>query len=272
MIAIILHGGVSSKNLPSTKIAQRKEILNKAVEEGFSLLCENKSSIDAVEKSINMLEESKLFNSGLGSVMQKDGYQRMDASIMTSDLEAGAVCSLKHIIHPISVARLIMEKTEHVFLDGDEAKKIALKHGIKTFKEHYKINEGDIKGTVGAVALDSEDNLCAGTSTGGLSRSLPGRIGDSAVIGAGTCCNSFGGVSLTGIGEDVIKTSLGVRILDRLENSKKKPELILRESIKFHNHQLNKKSLVGIILITKSGEIASAHNGKMMLIASKREN
>ena len=122
---------------------------------------------------------------------------------------------------------------------------------------------------VNIVAIDIQGKICSGTSTGGMSGSLSGRIGDSAVIGAGTFCNRFGGVSLTGNGEDILRTGLGIRILERLENSKKSLEIILKDAIDFFKKELNRKSLLGIIILNNKGEIASAHNGKGMLTASK---
>jgi beta-aspartyl-peptidase (threonine type) len=189
-----------------------------------------------VERSINCLEGSGLFNAGIGSRRQLDGVMRMDASIMEgSTLRAGAVASIEQIIHPITAARLVMEESRHVLLVGAAATQFALyfnlerrssthaaSKGLPFWRKRFrslmkKIRKTPAHGTVGAVALDRSGMVAAGASTGGIDSMLPGRVGDTPLIGCGVYADQHSGaVSMTGIGEGIIRLVIAKTICDRL--------------------------------------------------------
>jgi beta-aspartyl-peptidase (threonine type) len=205
--------------------------LRAALQVGYQLLDRGGSALIAVEHTIRVLERSGLFNAGKGSKLQLDGVRRMDASIMEGDgLCAGAVASIEGIIHPITAARLVMEETDHVLLVGSLATKFA-----KHFKMERQqsptprrmLSYGSVlkrmkatknqHGTVGAVALDQTGTVAAGASTGGIDRMLPGRVGDTPIIGCGVYAdNETGAVSMTGWGESIMRLAVAKEICDRL--------------------------------------------------------
>jgi L-asparaginase / beta-aspartyl-peptidase len=228
---MVIHGGAGtierSEMTPQNEEAHRVG-LEQSLKAGYEILARGGSSLDAVEAAIRVLEDNPLFNAGKGAVFTHEGTNELDASIMDGrNLKAGAVAELKQIQNPISLARLVMEKSPHVMLAGDGAEAFAKKMGItfvdqKYFytdqrwkelqKEKAKSGSGkekDRHGTVGAVALDKAGNLAAGTSTGGTTNKEFGRIGDSPVIGAGTYANNQTcAVSCTGDGEYFIRAAV----------------------------------------------------------------
>lgn len=211
--------------------ASQAACLHAALEIGYHLLDRGASSLAAVEQVIRVLEQSGLFNAGTGARLQLDGIRRMDASIMEGQgLRAGAVASIEGIVHPIAAARLVMEETDHVLLVGPMATK---------FAKHFKLESQRIvtsprrlsynallkwkrlarngHGTVGAVALDRSGTVAAGASTGGIDRMLPGRVGDTPIIGCGVYAdNRSGAVSMTGVGEGIMRVAVAKEICDRL--------------------------------------------------------
>lgn len=241
---MVIHGGagtiLKSKMTPE-KEAAYKAVLTLALQKGYTILKAGKSSVDAVEAAIRVMEDSPLFNAGKGAVFTHEGRNEMDASIMNGKtLEAGAVAGVTTIRNPISAARAVMEKSEHVMLAGPGAEKFAKETGLEIVDPQYfrteerwnslqrilkddslnnKTGQTDKKtmrlgtinhdykfGTVGAVALDRQGNLAAGTSTGGMTNKKYGRIGDSPVIGAGTYANNkTAAISCTGWGEFYIR-------------------------------------------------------------------
>jgi beta-aspartyl-peptidase (threonine type) len=219
--ALVLHGGAGSmnfENLPEPDRIQYMSALDSALQLGLGVLEAGGSSLDAVESVIRYMEDNPLFNAGRGAVFTSEGRNELDASIMTGqDMKAGAVAGVTDIRHPISAARAVMEKTEHVLLAGDGASAFAREAGLEivdpsfffTKKSYESYQRGKLEekpGTVGCVALDCNGNLCAGTSTGGMANKKHGRIGDSPIIGAGTYAkNETCGVSGTGHGEYFIR-------------------------------------------------------------------
>lgn len=266
LLGFVIHGGagvITRKSLTPEREAEYRRKLEEAVTTGYKTLQEGKTSLDAVEAAIKILEDSPLFNAGKGAVFTADGKNELDASIMDGKtLGAGAVAGLHHIKNPISLARRVMEKSPHVMMTGDGAEKFAAEQGFTFMDEKYFFTEErwkslqqikaeedkerrkaaekkngslsllDVRradaqlaafdemtetqklaenkfGTVGAVALDKDGNLAAGTSTGGMTNKKYGRVGDSSVIGAGTYANNATcAVSATGWGEFFIR--LGV--------------------------------------------------------------
>ena len=220
-----------------------------ALAEGHRLLMARVPALSVVEEAIRLLEASGLFNAGRGSNRQLDGVRRMDASIMEGrELRAGAVASIEGIIHPVTAARLVMEKTAHVLLVGKSASRFAGYFGLeraprpkrtlaarpkqlrpaagvsRTFRLHQAIVQtGRLrarslgKETVGAVALDLSGTVAAGASTGGVDVMLPGRVGDTPLIGCGVYAdNDAGAVSMTGLGETIIRVAVAKEITDWL--------------------------------------------------------
>ncbi len=253
---IVIHGGAGTilkKNMTPEKEAAYKAALTQALRVGYETLKKGKTSIDAVEAAIHVLEDSPLFNAGKGAVFTHDGRNELDAAIMNGKtLEAGAIAGVTTIRNPISGARAVMEKSEHVMMVGDGADKFAREVGLTIVDPKYfwtkerwdglqqAIKEDSTKavldhgskksmllgtknhdykfGTVGCVALDNAGNLAAGTSTGGMTNKKYGRVGDAPIIGAGTYCNNAtAGISCTGWGEFYIRNVVAKTISDLIE-------------------------------------------------------
>lgn len=240
---LVIHGGagtISRENMTPEREAAYRAQLTKALIKGQSVLTAGGSALDAVESVINLLEDSPLFNAGKGAVFTAQGTNELDASIMDGRTRnAGAVAGVRHIKNPISLARLVMEKSPHVMLSGDGAEIFAGLQGMELVPQSYfftrrrweslqqRIREEGTRqsgstaeehGTVGTVVLDRNGNLAAGTSTGGMTYKQYGRIGDSPVIGAGTYANNTTcAVSATGYGEYFIRNVVSYDISAQME-------------------------------------------------------
>ena len=232
-IALAIHGGAGTilkSSMTAVKEKAYQSALKIALEQGYQVLANGGSALDAVEVAVCYLEDSPLFNAGRGSVFSAEGKHEMDASIMEGQkLMAGAVCSVECLANPVRLARRVMEKSEHVMLANKGAEQFAREQGFEFekaayFHDEYRYQQwqalrGSDKfqldhsskkdekfGTVGAVALDSMGNLAAATSTGGMTNKKYGRIGDSPIIGAGTYANNTtAAISCTGSGEFFIR-------------------------------------------------------------------
>ncbi len=298
MYSIIVHGGAGS--VPEKDHSKAKEGVKKAVLKGEKVLKEGKTSLDAVEKAINVLENDPQFNAGTGSVINVNKEVEMDASIMTSELDVGGLASIKKVKNPISVSRKIMEKTDHVLLSGEGAKEFAramgfeeydpktkqrieewesLKKDIKENKseKYQKIsdlaenNPGLVLGTVGAVAIDKNGLITAGTSTGGLNMKMKGRIGDTPLIGCGTYADHNGGVSATGIGEGIIRLVLAKKVNDIIQKGKD-AKTATKEAIEYGKKLKEEYNSLGVISIDKNGNIGFNNNTENMSVAyTKKE-
>jgi beta-aspartyl-peptidase (threonine type) len=242
----VIHGGAGaierSKMTPELEKEYRAK-LTEALEAGYRVLSNNGSGLDAVEAAIRIMEDSPLFNAGKGAVFTSEGTNELDSSIMDGrTLAAGSVAGLKHIKNPISLARMVMEKSPHVMMVGEGAEAFARQQGVAMMPPSYfyterrwqelqrikaeerqraappkksaqldahMLGEDGLHGTVGAVALDMAGNLAAGTSTGGIANKRFGRVGDSPIIGAGTYAdNQTCAVSATGDGEYFIRAAV----------------------------------------------------------------
>jgi len=242
--ALVLHGGAGYiKNLPPEAEKAYKEKLNEALEAGYKILENGGSAIVAVQKTINIMENSPLFNAGKGCVLNSLGKPAMDASIMDGKtLNCGAVAGVSHIKNPINAAILVKDSTRHVLLYGEGAEIFCRQKGMAMVDESYFITKKRLEqlkriqesekakktallphkfngirkyGTVGCVALDQEGHIAAGTSTGGLMNKQYGRIGDSPIVGAGTYADdSTCGISCTGTGEYFIRTAAAHSVSD----------------------------------------------------------
>ncbi len=225
---ILIHGGAGSKVRYSVQISKA---LRDSCSLGYALLDAGQDAVDAVESAVANMEDSGLFNAGAGSCLTLDKGIEMDASIMNGkDLSCGSVGMVKNIRNPVKLARLVMEKTDHVFLVADGAMELAKRcqivseplepdlQRLRTFDRRYQQMEAELKkkrlfsnnfGTVGAVAIDRHGNVASSVSTGGVWLKMPGRIGDSAVIGAGLYAdNRSGAACATGQGEYMIRLCL----------------------------------------------------------------
>ncbi len=293
MKAIIVHGG-AGYDLPSPEFADG---IKKALDAGYEVLEKGGSSVDAVEVAINVMEDDPQFDAGYGSFLNLFGEVEMDASIMKSDYSCGAVASVKNIQHPISLARKVMEETEHVFVVGEGANLIAEALGFPYFdpiapsskKKWEEMKEKFIKGekklaygklrdfylkkiseglsTVGAVALDDNGIIASGTSTGGIHLKLPGRVGDTPIIGAGTYATPWAGASSTGQGECIIKITLAKRVVDLIE--KYKPQEAITHVINFVKDM---KCLCGLIALDREGNFGIFHTTPFIRVGYKRED
>ena len=236
--AIVIHGGAGTilkENMSNELETAYKDKMKEALEAGHYILKTNGTSIDAVEAAIKILEDSELFNAGKGSVLSNNEEVEMDASIMTGhNLNAGAISGIKHIKNPISLARKVMEESEHVFLSGEGAEDFAVSKGFKTVENNSFITERRLNsvrnakkrdsiqdnkfGTVGCVALDKFGNITSGTSTGGMTNKKWNRIGDVPIIGAGTYANNNTcGISSTGWGEYFIRNVVAYDISSQID-------------------------------------------------------
>jgi beta-aspartyl-peptidase (threonine type) len=301
-IAIVIHGGAGTilkKNMSPELEEEYKAVLEKAVKEGYTILKNGGTSIDAVEKTINILEDSPLFNAGKGAVFTNEGKNELDASIMDGKtLKAGAVAGVTTVKNPIDLARAVMEKSEHVMLAREGAEYFASKNGIEIVDPSYfyvekrynsllkakekeaieldhdskaSFYDPDIKdakfGTVGCVALDKDGNITAGTSTGGMTNKKWGRIGDSPVIGAGTYANNKTcGVSATGWGEFFIRNVVAYDISAMMEYKNISLEEASKEVIQ--NKLTKLGGTGGIIALDAKGNIVMEFNTAGMYRAS----
>jgi L-asparaginase / beta-aspartyl-peptidase len=247
------------------------DCLRAALQVGYHFLDRGSSALVAVEQTIRVLERSGLFNAGTGAHLQLDGVRRMDASIMEGEsLRAGGMASIEGIVHPISAARLVMEETDHVLLVGPMATKFA-----RYFKMERQSFTGkprrfscemalrttaqgrDRHGTVGAVALDRAGTVAAGASTGGIDRMLPGRVGDTPLIGCGVYAdNETGAVSMTGWGESIIRLAVAKSICDLLERGKT-PAMAAR--LVMQKLVARIKGSAGCLVLTPQGRSTIAH-------------
>lgn len=220
--AIVIHGGagtIKREFMTAEKDSLYRAKLAEALSVGSEILKNGGTSMDAVEQTIHVMEESPLFNAGKGAVFNERGQNEMDAAIMNGETHAaGAVVNVHTIKSPISAARAVMEKSAHVMLTGEGAEIFAEKQGLEIVTPEYFFDQArwesfqkakdkiDKHGTVGCVALDKKGNISAGTSTGGMTMKMYGRVGDVPVIGAGTYAdNATCGISATGHGEYFIR-------------------------------------------------------------------
>lgn len=294
-VAIVIHGGAGGlqrEYIRAETDSMYRAELDKALSIGYEILLQGGSSLDAVEKVINYLEDSPSFNAGKGSVLTYDAKNELDASIMEGkDLTAGAVAGVKTVKNPISLARRVMENSKHVMLAREGAEEFALSQDLEMVDTAYFFTEKAFKilqrvkreaettvsyyndefkvdkfGTVGCVALDKEGNIAAGTSTGGLTNKRWARIGDSPIIGAGTYAdNNTCGVSGTGQGEFFIRASIAHDISARVGYAKQDIETAAKGAI--HNKLNSMGGKGGVIAMDANGNVAMEFNTESMLRA-----
>jgi L-asparaginase / beta-aspartyl-peptidase len=275
---IVIHGGAGtiSKDLPDDIKKAYTDALAHALKIGQDILAKGGKSIDAVEAVIQYFETDPKFNAGIGAVFTSDGKHELDACVMEGqDLSTGAVAGVEHIAHPIELARLVMEKTPHVLFAGEGADQLGKKFGLKWVPNSYFDTpsrkeawekwkarmDKEKHGTVGCVCLDEYGNIAAGTSTGGLTGKMPGRVGDSPICGAGTYANNKTcGISGTGTGELFIRHNVAFNISALMEY--KGMSLKAAEDEIIH-HTLNPGD-GGVIGVDKDGNYAFSFNTEGM--------
>ncbi|HLN74473.1 MAG: isoaspartyl peptidase/L-asparaginase family protein [Methylococcaceae bacterium] len=277
---MVIHGGAGTMDRKEMTPDMEKEytaVLNKALHVGDSVLSNGGTCMDAIEKTIVIMEDSPLFNAGKGAVFTHEGLVELDASVMEGQtLKAGAIAGVRDIKNPIRVARRVMEQSEHVMLTGAGASQFAKEQGFEPVDNSYFYTEkrykalqellkkereaaqNDKHGTVGCVALDRYGNIAAGTSTGGMNNKKYGRIGDSPIIGAGTYANNkTGAFSCTGHGEYYIRLGFSRDISALMEYKK----LSLKKACHEEIRKLTELGGTGgVIGIDKKGNIAMEFN------------
>ena len=283
-LAFVVHGGVDDAKVGELSPTDEKAVragITRALLAGYAVLKLGAPSVDAVEAALRTFEEDTTFDAGRGSVVNTEGIAELDAAIMDGQtLKAGSVAALHHVPHPISLARLVMDRSSHLMLVGDGAEKFAKSQGIEMVFNDYFITANRRKkyeewlrskgagapartqhhGTTGALALDRDGNLAAGTTTGGTSWKLPGRVGDSPLIGAGTyASNSLGcAVSSSGTGEYFIRNTVAADICHRVaylhESIDQAAEYVINTELR------QQKGDGGVIVLDRSGHIARVYN------------
>lgn len=223
MSKIIIHGGFFSESSTNieTKIAKQQALL-RIVKDSYAYL-QNHSALETVVYAVSQLEDDELFNAGIGSQIQSDGKIRMSASLMDGESQKmSGVINIEEVKNPIQVAQVLMQVDDRI-LGGSGATNFARKHGFEPFSTEIPQRRAEYEaklaslgtGTVGCVALDNYGKIAVATSTGGKGFEIPGRISDSATV-AGNYANEFCGVSLTGVGEDIVSNATAAKIVTRV--------------------------------------------------------
>jgi L-asparaginase / beta-aspartyl-peptidase len=294
-IAIALHAGAGEREDLSEKQEQEYcRSLEEALEAGHKVLRDKGTALDAVEAAIRSLEDNPLFNAGRGSAMDFYGRFCMDAAMMCGHTcKAGAVTRLLGVRNPIAFAHCILRDHDHVFLSDEEAREFAIKHNMQfepgeyffTRKQFDRWIEAQRKerggeeskskkksfGTVGAVALDADGNLAAGTSTGGIENSRYGRISDSCVIGGGTFAdNPTCAVSCTGTGEHIIRAVLAHEVSALMEHTGCTLHEAAQRAI---DEKIRKRGgEAGLVAVDRHGNIEMPFSAERMYRASRKNN
>lgn len=276
MYSIAIHGGagpIPKGSLTEARSREFRTSLQTALDTAYAILEKGGASLDAVTAAVHLLEDDPLFNAGHGAALTRDGAAELDAAVMEGKSQrAGAVASVRHVRNPVELARRVMEKSRHVLLVGAGAEEFALEEGFTLVPNSYfrtadrrrqldSEQSGQAvsdlipsQGTVGAVALDSQGNLAAATSTGGMTNKRQGRVGDSPIIGAGTYAkNGVCAVSATGHGEYFIRAVAAYHICAAVEYRGLSLEDAAREMLHGILHRLGGRG--GIIGIDAGGQI-----------------
>ncbi len=276
--AIVIHGGagvITKENMTPEMDKKYRSALEDAIKKGISILSSGGTALEAVEKTINIMEDNPLFNAGKGAVFTHDGKNEMDAAIMDgSNLAAGSVACVTDIKNPITAARYVMTNSKHVMLTGSGASEFAKEQGLeivppsyfyteRRFNELQEILKKSKNGTVGCCALDKNGNLAAGTSTGGMSDKRYNRVGDTPVIGAGTYANNATcAVSATGHGEFFIRWTVAHDISALMEykglSLSDASELVINDKL------VKAGGSGGVICVDKAGNISMPFNSEGM--------
>jgi len=281
--SVLVHGGAGPAS--GRDPAPRLEGALAAATAAAEVLRSGGSSLDAVERAVSLMEDAPCFNAGTGACLNEDGLIELDASIMDgATLRGGGVCALPPFLNPIAIARAMLEDGRHVLMAADGAARFAREHGFVPSTSEamttpdaraswQKTRSGapatDSKGTVGAVARDILGHVASATSTGGIPGKRPGRVGDSALLGAGTCADDdAGAASTTGAGEAIIRVNLARAVIEQMR-SRVSPEDAAREGIRLLATRVGGTG--GIILVDRAGRLGWARNTPSMTWAAAAE-
>ena len=288
---LLIHGGAWA--MPDDAVAAHEHGIANALATGYALLKQGATAVDAVEVAVAVMEDDDTFDAGRGSFLTQDGRVQLDALLMNGkNLRTGGVACVERLRNPIRAARLVLDKSPHVYFVGVGAERFARQHGMalcdnmdlvipREQQRLYQAQADELAGrpdstfsgappspildshdTVGAVALDTYGNIAAGTSTGGTLNKAPGRVGDSSLIGCGCYADNLSAaVSLTGWGEPIMKLVLGKWAVDRVASGAS-PEQAAREAIGYLFERLGGHG--GIILLGPDGRTGIAHNTPRM--------
>lgn len=275
-LAIIVHGG--AWNIPAEYQEAHVRGCVAAAKVGWEVLLGGGSALDAIERAIRLMEDDPTYDAGIGSVLTAEGTVELDAGLMDGEtLKIGAVAGIKHYATPISIARRVLEKTEHHLLVGAGAEAYAAAEGFEAIANEALIVEREWAAyqgfqagrvtaaesfgghdTVGAVALDAQGCIAAGNSTGGVSFSLVGRVGDAPLPGVGFYAdNHFGGVACTGSGEHIMRVGLALRAMQALEAGMTAQQAA-NQALNLLIQRVSGKA--GLIVLDKNGEVGIAHS------------
>jgi beta-aspartyl-peptidase (threonine type) len=275
-IALIVHGG--AWNIPSELAQTCRNGILAGLERGWKVLRDGGSAVDACEQAIIELENDPVFDAGIGSHLNRDGNIQMDAILMDgATLKSGAVVAIERIRNPIHLARLVLERSEHMLLSGSGAERFARENGIGFCDPKELITERETRlwseqsgkvanfGTVGAVALDAQGNLASGTSTGGTLFKYPGRVGDSALVGCGCYADNFSSaISCTGHGESIMKLVLAKTASD-LVAAGRSPQEAADAAVALLNKRTSGRG--GLIILDREGRVGTAFSTPQMAYA-----
>ena len=268
---LIIHGGFFSESSQSAEIKKAKQdALSRIVKDSFEYL-KSHSALETVVFAVSLLEDNELFNAGIGSMIQSDGKIRMSASLMDGvSNKMSGVINLEDTKNPIQVAMMLQREQDRI-LAGEGAIEYARKNGFKKFSTELPMRREEYEtklksmgtGTVGCVALDSLGHLAAATSTGGKGFELVGRVSDSATV-AGNYANDYCGVSLTGVGEDIVSGAMAAKIVTRVTDGMSLVEAVEKtfDEIKLF------EGFAGAICIDKHGNISHRDSFPTMVFAS----
>lgn len=267
--AIIVHGGAG--RIRAEEMPSRLDGCQDAALAGWKMIQQGGSALDAAEAAVVALEDNPLFNAGTGSTLNILGQVEMDAAIMEGEtLRAGAVAVVQGIKNPVKLARRVMEDGRHLLFAGEGALLFARQIGFPECSPESLIIESERKrwqekhGTVGCVARDAEGKIAVATSTGGILNKLPGRVGDSPLIGCGTYANDYGGVSCTGQGEAIVRIVMAKTALDFLKEGAE-PRAAAHQAIAVLAQKTG--GTAGLIIIDRRGNIGYARNTERMPVA-----
>ena len=268
---IIIHGGFFSESSTNheTKVAKQNALL-KIAKDSYNYL-KTHSAVETVVYAVSLLEDDELFNAGIGSQIQSDGKIRMSASLMDGTTEKfSGVINIEEVKNPIQVAQLLMNVDDRV-LGGSGATNFARQHGFEKFSTEIPQRRAEYEakvaalgtGTVGCVALDANGKLAAATSTGGKGFEIPGRISDSATV-AGNYVNQYCGVSLTGVGEDIVSVAVAAKIVTRVTDGFSLEKAFEKTFAELKPYD----GFAGAIAIDKHGNIFHQDSHPSMVFAS----
>ena len=272
--AIIVHGGAG--RIRAEELPQRLDGCKDAALAGWEIIQQGGSALDAAEAAVVALEDNPLFNAGSGSTLNSLGQVEMDAAIMEGEtLRAGAVAVVQVVKNPIKLARSVMEDGRHLLFAGEGALLFARQIGFSECSPESLIIDSERKhwqekhGTVGCVALDATGKIAAATSTGGIFNKLPGRVGDSPLIGCGTYADDRGAVSCTGQGEAIIRIVMAKTALDLLKDEAG-PQAAANQAIALLAQKIG--GTAGLIMIAREGRIGYARNTERMPVGFIRSD